>query len=358
METEKGWLDRAMSVSDGDSVRASVQRDVDALTGDFSGVVSVSRGAEILFERAYGMADRRHGVAATTDTMFAIASGSKGFTASAVTGLIHDGALDWDTRVRAVIGDDLPLIADDVTVEHLLAHRSGIGDYLDEALEDDWPSRVRVQDLIDTADFLPFLDGFPTSFGAGERFAYCNGGFVVLALIAERVANTPFHDLVANRVFTRAGMGDTGFLRSDLLPGRAAVGYLDDGRTNVFQLPVRGSGDGGAYSTVSDMRAFWSALFAGRILPSDVVARMVTPTSEVPESHSRYGLGFWLHADGPAVYLDGADHGVSFRSAHDPSSGLTWTVVSNTTDCAWPIAKRLMTRLGDQHADRSRWGYG
>ncbi len=323
----------------------SLYREVDRLAGEFSGVVSVSRAGDVLFERAYGLADRRHRIAASSDTMFAIASGCKGFTALVVADLIAEGALAWDTRARAVLGADLPLIADEVTVEQLLAHRSGIGDYLDEEVEDDWPARVRIQDLVDTADFLPVLGGFPTVFRAGERFAYCNGGYVVLALIAERTAGSSYHDLVSERVLARAGMADTGFPRSDDLPGRAATAYLDDGRTNVFHLPVRGSGDGGAYSTVGDLRAFWTALFAGRILPTDVVARMVAPISDVPESRSRYGLGFWLHAEGRTAYLEGADLGVSFRSAHDPGSGVTWTVMSNTTDGAWPIARLLMDRL-------------
>lgn len=330
----------------GSSDRA-LRDDLDRLTGNFSGVVSVSRGDEIEFERAYGLADRRHEVAATTDTMFAIASGSKGFTALVIAGLVAEGALRWDTRLRTVLGADLPLIADDITIEQVLAHRSGMGDYLDEDHEDEFLSHVRVQDLVATADYLPALDGFPTSFRAGERFAYCNGGYVVLAVVAERVAGASFHDLVGERVLTRAGMADTGFFRSDALPGRAAVGYLDDGRTNVFHLPLRGNGDGGAYSTVADFRAFWPALFAGAILPPDVVARMLTPTSDVPESRSRYGMGFWLHATGPTAYLEGADHGVSFRSAHDPRSARTWTVMSNTTDGAWPIVRLLMDRFGD-----------
>ena len=55
----------------------------------------------------------------------------------------------------------------------------------------------------------------------------------------------------------------------------------------------------------------------------------------------RYGLGFWLHPTGDAVILEGADAGVSFRSVHDNSTGLTHTVLSNTTAGAWPVTRRL-----------------
>jgi CubicO group peptidase (beta-lactamase class C family) len=311
---------------------------------DFAGVVSVSRGDEVEFEQAYGLADRAHAIPATLDTQFAIASGSKAFTALAVVSLIADGVLSLPTTARSLLGDDLPMIADDVTVEHLLAHRSGIGDYLDEDLAEEPPPKVPVQELATTEDFIPALDGFATKFAAGTRFSYCNAGYVVLALLAERASGVPYHDLVAERVTKPAGMADTAYLRSDELPGRAAICYLNDVRTNVFALPVRGNGDGGAYSTSADIRAFWSALFAGRIVSDADVAQMVRPRSDA--GTMRYGLGFWLAPVGPVVAIEGADHGVSFRSVHDPSDGLTWTVISNSTEGAWPVARRLREMLG------------
>jgi CubicO group peptidase (beta-lactamase class C family) len=98
----------------------------------FAGVVSVHRGGETEFARAYGLADRARQIPNTVRTRFAIASGTKGLTALAVVSLINDNALAMSTTARSVLGTDLPLIGDDVTIEHLLAHRSGIGDYLDE----------------------------------------------------------------------------------------------------------------------------------------------------------------------------------------------------------------------------------
>ena len=212
-----------------------------------------------MLAQAYGMADRRHGIANTIDTRFAIASGAKGLTALAVVSLIEDGLLGLETTARSVLGADLPLIGADVTVEHLLSHRSGIGDYLDEDAGHaitDHVMPVPVHELATTEQYLAVLGGHATAFPAGERFAYCNGGYVVLALIAERTSGTPFDELVRRRVCEPAGMGDTAFLRSDDLPGRAALGYLTDtgSRTNVLHLPVCGSGDGGIYSTAADIR--------------------------------------------------------------------------------------------------------
>src|SRR5687768_13596921 len=98
----------------------------------FSGVVRVDHSRGMEFCAAYGLADRAHEVPNTVETLFAIASGSKSLTALAVMSLVERGTLELGTTARSLLGDDLPLIADDVTIEHLLAHRSGIGDYLDE----------------------------------------------------------------------------------------------------------------------------------------------------------------------------------------------------------------------------------
>jgi len=319
---------------------------VAAETG-FAGVVWVDRDGEVEFARAYGLSHRAHQVPNTVDTRFAIGSGSKTMTALVIVSLVEQGVLSLSTTARSVLGTDLPLINAGVTVEHLLAHRSGIGDYLDE--DGDWDENDYVltrpiHEYTTTEQFLTDLDGHPTKFPPGQRFSYCNGGYMVLALIAERAAGTPFHDLVRERVCAPAGLVDTDYLRSDQLPDRTASGYLSiDGvsRTNVFHLPILGNGDGGIYTTAADVSTFWRAFYDARIVQRAWVAEMVRPRSDVPEESMRYGLGFWLHPSTETAILLGGDAGVSVRSAHDPTTRLTQTVISNTSHGAWPIIRSL-----------------
>lgn len=273
----------------------------------FSGAVRI--GSE---SWAFGFADRAHEIPNTVETQFAIASGTKTLTA-----LVALAVLPLDLRARELLGDDLPLVDDGVTVEHLLSHTSGIGDYYDETLHPDpeaYVLSVPAQALATTEDYLAVLDGHPQVFPPGERFAYCNGGYVVLALLAERATGAPFPELVQEHVCGPAGMVDTAFFRSDALPGRAALGYLEDGRTNVFHLPVRGSGDGGVYTTLADVERLWAFI------------------PERMTRGERYGLGVWLDP----VRLEGSDAGVSFRSVRG-----RYTVVSNTTGGAWPVCRFL-----------------
>jgi CubicO group peptidase (beta-lactamase class C family) len=295
----------------------------------FTGVVRIDQAGAVEFERGYGF---------DLDTRLGIASGTKGLTAVVTASLVADGALALATPARALLGRDLPLIADDVTVEHLLAHRSGIGDYLDEDAGLDvehWSLPVPPGALTTTADYLAVLGGFPAKFPAGRAFSYCNSGYAVLALLAERATGLSFYDLVQERVCEPAGMTATDFLPGDRLPPDAVAGRLADGRSNTANLPERGSGDGGIFTTVADVRAFWCALFAGRLVTEEWVVRLTTPQSE------RYGMGFWLDPPRPVAILEGCDAGVSFRSIHNHATDSTYTVIADTTDGAWPIARLL-----------------
>ncbi|MFB7891263.1 serine hydrolase domain-containing protein [Microbacterium sp. NPDC056044] len=301
--------------------------DVEPDLEGYCGVISARRGDDVLGEWAIGLADRTAGAPNTPETRFGLASGTKTFTALTVLSLVGDGLLRLETPAREILGADLPLIADDVTIGHLLSHTSGIGDYLDEEVDALAPLSVPVQQLDSTPAYLPMLDGFPTKFPAGERFSYCNGGYVVLAIIAERVAGTPFADLVRTRVFEPAGMDASGFPRSDLLPPGTATGYKDDGRTNVFELPVVGSGDGGAHSTVSDLHRFWGALLAGRIVDPSLVALLTERVTPDADDGLGYGRGVWLDDDD--LMIVGADHGVVAVSRHHPPTATTVTGLAN-----------------------------
>jgi len=206
---------------------------------------------------------------------------------------------------------------------------------------------VPVHQLDTTEHYLPALVGRPQKFAPGERFAYSNSGFVVLALLAERATGTAFHDLVDERVCRPAGMTGTAFLRSDELPADAANGYVsDDGlRSNIIHLPVRGNGDGGAYTTLADCSALWAAFMGGRIVTPATVATMVQEHAGTPGDSARYGLGMWLAEPAGTVSLHGFDAGVGFVTVHDLDRRFTFTVIANQTRGAWPASQRVAELL-------------
>lgn len=137
---------------------------------NFSGVVQVDRAGMVEFARAYGLAHRNLQVPNSLETQFGIASGAKGLTALTIVSLVEEGVLGYSTTARSLLGKDLPLIQDEVTVEHLLAHRSGIGDYIDEenvTSVTDYVLKVPVHELDSTEKYLAVLDGHPQKFPPG-----------------------------------------------------------------------------------------------------------------------------------------------------------------------------------------------
>ena len=309
--------------------------------GSFSGVAVVEHDGTRLVELATGFADRANERPMLLDTRLATASATKGFTALTVVSMIEDGLFGLDTRLADLVGGDLPHVDRTVTVEHLLGHTSGVGDYIDEEQHgdiDDHTVDVSAHVLTGPEAYVPILNRHPQADPPGTRFAYNNSGFVMLALVIERVAHGSYHDEVRRRVFEPAGMTSTDFVRSDRLPSNTAIGYLVDGRTNVFHRPIIGTGDGGAYATAPDMVRFWNALFAGDIVEPSLADTMITPHQQHAAGR-QYGLGFWISPDGSTVLLEGMDAGVSMRSGVHVATGLTFCVIANNSSDAWPLVK-------------------
>lgn len=315
---------------------------------EFSGVVLLHIDDRPILELAIGMRNRAEALPMTIDTLLATASGTKGFTALAAASMIEDGRLEFDTRLTDVVGTDPAHVDPAVTIEQLLGHTSGVGDYLDEeALDDidDYVLDVPVQQLQGPEDYVPILNRQRQSHPPGVRFVYNNSGYIMLALVIERLAGRSYHDEVRRRVFEPAAMASTDFCRSDRLPAGAALGYLADGRSNIFHLPVVGTGDGGAYTTGPDMMRFWQALLAGRIVGPTLLDRMTTVHNA--DLHEHYGLGFWMGPDRTTVQLEGMDAGVSMRSGANPLSGLRYCLIANNSADVWPLASIIDRHLSD-----------
>ena len=335
-----------------------VERIIAEQKQSFSGVVMVRRGGDVVHAKGYGLAHRAEEIPNRIDTRFGTASGTKTFTALAVCQLAEAGKIDLDTPISEYIREGLPKYDPDVTVHQLLSHTSGIADYLDDDLSDDdyaaLFTRYPVYTLRGPNDYLPmFPDGM--AFKPGERFVYNNGAYILLALLVETQSGIPYTKYVEEHVFARAGMIDSGFFESDHLPARTALGYLEekgDGiwRTNVFLLPIRGGGDGGAYVTAPDMIKFWDALNSNKLMSKAMRDRMLSiHATDADDPSDHYGYGVWIVTDAAGQITQysaiGEDHGVAFSSAMLPQHESVVTVISNTKGPTWSLARDLRTAI-------------
>jgi CubicO group peptidase (beta-lactamase class C family) len=334
-----------------------VEREVHRLAtaDEFSGSVLVTKGDVPLLECGAGWADRAHAAPVTTKTRFGLASLSKMFTAAAVLSCVREGLLSPHDRVvdRVPAPRRPHTMAADATLHHLLTHTSGIGDYaeededLDNYVEDygslwaDRPS-YRMQRPV---DYLPMYGSAPPVMEPGSRFHYCNAGYVLLGQVLEEVTGQPVIEAITDRVLAQAGMADSGYFRLDEARADVASAYLpkrpeDQWRTNVFSIPVVGSGDGGAYSTPRDVDRFLSAVASGRLLGDEMTRLM--KTRHVPVSDEAWmGYGLFLHEDGSFGH-GGGDPGVETMARHWPDRDLTIVVLCNQEYVLGPMWELLL----------------
>jgi CubicO group peptidase (beta-lactamase class C family) len=332
--------------------------EIAALVGaGFSGVVSLAPlGSGPAVQVAFGLADRSHRVPNTVPTRFAMASGCKIFTAITVGSLMQEGKLGLDTRLADCVRSRQFHFGSAVTIGQLLNHTAGIPDYCNEELGDDYAALWRERPcyrMTSVRDFLPLFENAPMKAQPGQGFLYCNAGFVLLALVVEELTGRDFRDVVAEQIFGPCGMAHTGYFAMDALPDNTALGYISedeaDRHTNIYSVPLIGGGDGGAFTTVEDMRRFWISLLAGRLLPQALLDRFLAPSVQMDERGDswHYGRGVYLRQERGnwIVSVEGCDPGASLESQVWRDEGVILTVLSNTTEGAARINDLLLARL-------------
>ncbi len=302
---------------------------------EFSGTISIYQAESPLYEKAFGYRDVQNQLPNLPGTCFGIASGTKFFTALGIGRLIDQGLLKLHTQVGELSPDYGGFINPRATILHLLTHTSGVFDYYDEEIEQDFDHfyvSIPWYRLETPSDYWPLFQGQVAKFQPGERYSYSNGGYVFLALLIEKITGRLFRDFMQEQVFQVASMPQTGFYALNMLPANTALGYLEDRQTtNIFNLPIRGGGDGGLYTTAEDLHAFWQNLFAHQILSPELTA-IFLQTHRPFDKENGYGCGVYKRIDGSLYAIVGGDAGVGFDSRYLVDQQITISILSNITN--------------------------
>jgi CubicO group peptidase (beta-lactamase class C family) len=302
---------------------------------EFSGVISVFRDASTVFSKAFGYRDVKNELPNTTSTLFGIASGTKIFTALGMGVLVDQGVISLGTTIGEIDQEYTGFVDERVTIQHLLTHTSGIYDYYDEEIEQDYEHfsvEIPWYDLGTPSDYYPLFKGKMMKFRPGERYSYSNGGYVFLGILIEKLTGMLYRDFIYKHVLEAANMHRSGFYAFNDLPENTANGYLEDRRTtNIYQLPIRGGGDGGMYTTTDDLRAFWDSLFSYRIL-SEKLTMLYLNTHYAFNDTDGYACGIYKRLDGSMYSIEGVDAGVGFDSRFLLQEKLTINILSNITN--------------------------
>ncbi|MCP5094084.1 MAG: beta-lactamase family protein [Chloroflexi bacterium] len=323
-----------------------------AHNNNFSGDVSIYQADSELYHQAFGYRDIPNKIPNQTDTIFGMASGTKLFTALGILKLVAAEQLSLDTKASTLFDDKLSFIDDAATIRQLLCHQSGIFDYYDEDVITDFDNfKVAIpwSELETPFDYWPLFVNQKPKFSAGEDTSYSNGGFVFLGMIIEKVSGQNYRTFINEQVLKPAGMQNSGFFAFNALPPNTANGYLetDDGyKTNIYQLPIRGSGDGGMYTNSHDMQQFWQALFNNQIVAEDYVQILCIKQTQLWNSID-YGLGIYITSSfgKKSFFITGSDGGVGFSSRFIPEMGVNINVLSNKMDGNVAVIKYILEKM-------------
>jgi CubicO group peptidase (beta-lactamase class C family) len=274
----------------GDYLAQSAQDD------KFSGAVLVVHDSTVILKKAYGDAEKGFHVPNGIGTKFNLGSINKYFTRLAIGQLAEAGKLSLDKPVIDYLPDyPNKAIASKVTIEQLLAMKSGMGDVFGEKFVATPKSKIRTLD-----DYLQLFVNDTLLFEPGTKRQYSNAGFVVLGLIVERLSGQDYYSYVTDHIFAPAGMKNSGWFPSDAMPSNTAIGYTHPRgeqqawKSNTSELPGRGSSAGGGYSTLDDLRNFVRALLNGKLVSprySEWMLTGVLPQTDPPLPLKQGGMG-------------------------------------------------------------------
>lgn len=248
-------------------------------------VAVVERG-HVVFSQAMGTSDLAASQAATERTLYRIGSITKMFTAVSVMQLVEEGRLSLDDRLSR-FEPSFP-DANAITIRELLMHRSGIGDYLDNAISSGAVMRPTTPQAIVAAAARRGLQSTP-----GTVYSYSNTNYVILGLVVERVSGTPLASYEKQHILEPAAMHET-YLAGNLPPGApVALGYDAESGTRP-QNPGDISwyyGCGDIYSTADDLARFDIALMNGTLVRPSTFREMTAAAMPTGNAGESYGLG-------------------------------------------------------------------
>lgn len=307
--------------------------------GGFSGQVLLAEKGKVLYNKCFGYSNIR----ACRDSIgpessFQLASLSKPFTATAVMLLYQQGRIDINAPVKEYL-PDFPF--NDITVTHLLQHRSGLKNYIYIA-DKYWPNKKQ---YLKNTDISPLLAryGRTLDFKPGTRFKYCNTNYAYLALLVEKITGQSFAQFFAENIAGPLGMENT-FLfdsKNPQMPDKKVVnGYSYSRRTGFYRrYPdyLDGVlGDKGLFSTAQDIFRFDQALYRSDFLADSIIELMFTPAEELTLKHDNdYGLGFRIRQDTAGhrtVFHNGWWKGFRTYFIHDYQCQRTVIWLNNRSD--------------------------
>ncbi len=294
--------------------------------------VAVALNGEVVWEEAFGLADKEAGTPATPHTLYRLGSISKPITATAVLRLVETGLVDLDAPIEQYLGG-LALhyfvgSPADVTVRRVLQHRAGLPPHNQLFFLDEEPRRRPFRETVRRYGNVMFEPG--------QSSIYANLGYQLLARLVEHVSGMPFPRYVRDSVFSPLGMRAAQVYAGGDLPRHAARSYFGDNGEPVPHNTSAYFGNGDVYCSAHDLLRFAMFHLTNKLPDQRAVLGNSTIEAmqrEEPPSNTEYGLGWIFDVDDLGyrlVYHGGQTTGASNLMVMTPSENLAYVILSNT----------------------------
>ncbi|NLR74365.1 serine hydrolase domain-containing protein [Leeia aquatica] len=341
----------ASFAQDGAALPAATEQQLDGLFAAWNhadtpgAAVAVLRDGQVVYRKAFGMADIEQGRAITPTTRFHVASLAKQFTAFSILLLAQEGKLSLDDDVRQYL-PEVPHFGQPIRIRHLLTHSSGLRDDLNLLALAGW----RMEDVITANDVMQLVRHQQAlNFAPGSDFAYNNTGYLLLAEIVQKVSGQSLAAFAKARIFDPLGMRNTSFREqySALVAGRA-LSYQPAPDQGYEGVPLSFStvGPTNLLTTIDDL-ALWSRNFDdARVGGKALIVQMQTSATLNDGNATDYGGGLELDAYRGVRKIghSGSDAGFRSNIARFPEQKLSIIVLGNGADVQ---AARLGQRIAD-----------
>lgn len=230
---------------------------------DFSGVVLIAKGDNILLHRAYGMADFGQAIPNTITTRFHLASVTKTFTSAGILMLIEQDRLKLDDPVSKFL-PEYPR-GDEITIEHLLTYAAGTPDIYNLKGADD-----RILKPLTLEELVNWIGEHPLEFEPGTKSSYNNSCYAILTLLIETITGQSYEAYLRESILDPLDMHDTGNLDSNTIVDQMARGYVPEAGEHQLGYCQRtdishAKGSGSMYSTAVDLYTWMKAVKAKRL---------------------------------------------------------------------------------------------
>ncbi|MES2653812.1 MAG: serine hydrolase domain-containing protein [Bacteroidota bacterium] len=275
--------------------------------------LAIIKNGKIIYTKTYGQSDLEANVNVNEQSNFRLASVSKQFTAAAVLQLIQKSKLSLKTTLSECF-PTLPSYAQEINIQHLLNHTSGILDY-DDFIDE----RENTTQLSDAEVLKACMDFKKTYFKPGERYRYSNTAYVLLGLIIEKYSGLSYPNYLSKYIFKPLKMKNTiAYVKGVNNINERAYGYskMQGNWIRKDQSSTSATlGDGGIYSNLIDLLKWDKALYSNKILPHTIWSTAFNQQSLNSGVKIDYGFGWHLkktNTDLNVVYHTGST--TSFRN--------------------------------------------